>query len=126
METRSEPRVNITLKIVSEIDKDSKQSVTLAKGNRFEATIFDLTTMGAGIMVKYLLPKGLIIDLEIRGVHFGLKEIMRVKAEVRYCAYIKPHTYKCGVKFLDIPAGYQNTIAKFVSAHKDTKTPPRP
>lgn len=115
METRFKHRIKVTLRIVSEIDKHFREKIVLAKGSRFETTICDITATGAGMIVKHYLPKGLVIDLEIRGALFGLRKVMKVKGEVCYCKQVKFRTYRCGVEFLDMPQEYKEAIAKFVN-----------
>ena len=61
--------------------------------------------------------------LEIDGAIFGLKETMKLKAEIRYCVYIKPRNYKCEIKFLSIPEKYKKAIAQFISSYEKRKKP---
>jgi c-di-GMP-binding flagellar brake protein YcgR len=127
MDTRACPRVTIALKVVSRIEEGKEQSIKLATGNRFEAASYDISTVGIGIVTRDLLPKGLVMQLEIEGAPFGLKGPIAVKGEVRYCNYVKSRKYKCGVKFLSMSEKHKKAIAKFVSAHSEqekTRTSP--
>ncbi len=58
METWQGPRVAVSLRVISTIDKSMKDSVALANGNRFESRAYDISVGGIGLLVKYFLPKG--------------------------------------------------------------------
>jgi len=121
METRLASRVNISINVNSRIDAKKDQQVILAEGNRFSAVACNISVLGIAIRVKYFLPKGLVLDLEIDGIYFGLEGPMKIKAEVRHCDYVKYRTYECGLKFLDITAQYKKAIENFVSARGKKK-----
>ena len=123
MQTRLGPRINVTLKIVTKIDESLKQHVHLTKGNRFDVSSYDISAIGIGIYVKYFLPKGLILDLEMDGAPFGLEEKMKIKGEVRHCEYVTVRKYHCGIKFLNLPKNYKKVIDHFVSTHTRRKNP---
>lgn len=120
-ETRLGPRLDLKLKVVSKIDEAADQGLSLAKGNRFGAAAFDVSTRGMGIVVENLLPSGLVIEMEMDGTAFGLKEKMRITGEIRYCKYVRPHRYKCGVKFLDLSESYLKAINHFVTTYERRK-----
>jgi len=117
METRFRRRMKVALKGVLEIDKYFKRKVALAKGNRLEATVCDITEDGACITTEYYLPKELTVGLTIKDLPFGLKQAMTVIGEVRYCNNIEFHRYQCGIKFLALHMKYKKAISKFVSYH---------
>jgi c-di-GMP-binding flagellar brake protein YcgR len=121
METRLGARVNIALAVSSKIDKSAEQNITLAKGNRFTATTCDISTVGIGMRTNFFLPKGLVINMDLEGAPFGLREAIKVKGEVRYCNYVKARNYKCGIKFVNLSSRYRQAIAKFVSLHQAKK-----
>jgi len=123
METRLARRLNISLKVTLRVEEDLKQKFALADGNCFEADVLDISKTGLGIFSKYFIPKGLIVILEIPGDIFKLKEKITLKAEVRYCKFIKSSQYRCGIKFLDISDKYKDTIADFIAAHEKRKEP---
>ena len=123
METRQAPRADISLNVVAEIDEDSRQRFAIAAGRRFAVSAVDISALGMGILSKYFLPKGLILEFEIEGIPFGLRENMKIKGEIRYSRYIKSSTYRCGVKFLNLSDKYQNAIAGFVSTYERRKSP---
>jgi c-di-GMP-binding flagellar brake protein YcgR len=122
METRLSPRINLAFKVVSAIDKSSGQNIKLVNGDSFQASTFDISETGMGIIVKkYYLPKGLLISLSIDGVSFGLKTPIKTRGEIRYCRSIKHRTYKCGVKFLNMPKKHKETIAHFIATYNRRK-----
>jgi c-di-GMP-binding flagellar brake protein YcgR len=122
MKTRLRPRINISLKVVSEIDRDLEQGIVLVSGDRFEAKAFDISEGGIGIFVKYFFPKGLIIQLELERRPFGLKSPMKLNGEICYCNYNrKSRTYKCGVEFLNITKQGKKAIARFISTYEKRK-----
>lgn len=123
METRKAPRINIDLKVISRIDEDAQQKFGLVCGEIFEVNVVDITESGVGILSKFFLPKGLIVKLEIEGAVFNLKEIMKIKGEIRYCNYIKDLGYRCGVKFLNVPDIYREAISRFISSYERRKAP---
>lgn len=123
METRLAQRVKLSLEAVLKIAEEPKQKFALSQGNCFVVNILDISKMGIGLLSKYFMPKGLIVELQLNGDPFGLKETVKVDAEIRWCNYIKPSEYRCGVKFLNILAKYENAIAQFVSANERRKEP---
>ncbi|MFH1504327.1 MAG: PilZ domain-containing protein [Candidatus Omnitrophota bacterium] len=123
METRRQPRVNVSLKVITEVAKSSTQKFSLAGGKSFDVKGVDISVSGVGVISKHFLPKGLIIELEIEGLAFGLREAIRVKARVCYCRYLKSFEYRCGMEFIDISPKYKDAIGKFISAHERRKDP---
>ena len=121
--TRLAPRVKINMEILSEIEKTEGQSVILASDNKFKVNAFDISRKGLGIIVDYLLPKGLIIKLKINGTPFGLTKAMEIKGEITHCKYIKFRQYKCGVKFVDVPAECDKAISDFIAAYEKREVP---
>ena len=123
METRKASRINIDLKVISRIDEDAQQKFGLVCGKTCEINVVDISEGGVGILSKFFLPKGLIIKLEIEGAVFNLKEIMKIKGEIRYCKYTKDLGYQCGVKFLNLSDVYRETVSQFISMHERRRTP---
>jgi c-di-GMP-binding flagellar brake protein YcgR len=123
MDTRSAPRVAVKLRVISTIDKSMKDSVSLAGGNRFEARAYDISVGGIGLLTKYFLPKGLLLELEIEGIPFGLKERITAKGEVTYCKNIQVHKYRCGIRFTEMADQYTKAIAQFVSSYERRSAP---
>lgn len=123
METRRAPRININLKIKSKIPEKYRQKFALTTGASFEVDAVDISMLGIGIFSKYFLPKGLILELEINGEPFELKEEMILTAEVRHCAFIKGQGYRCGVQFLDLSEKYKKVIAEFIATYERRREP---
>jgi len=121
METRLKYRMKLTLRVISEIGKHFKRKVMLARGSRFEVTTYDITIEGMGILLRYYLPRGLVIELAIKGGPFGVKKATTIKGEVRYCNFIRFRHYKCGVRFVNLSARHRRGIARFISVN--TKKP---
>lgn len=121
METRRAPRVNISLKVTSSINKELGQKFSLSADKAFEVDAVDISSLGMGIVAKFFLPQKLVINLEIDGKPFRLDKPMHLKGEVRYCRYIEASTYRCGVKFIDIPKEYQEKISKFIKKYERRK-----
>lgn len=118
IETRLARRVNISLKILSRIDKEMEGKFSLSIGNVFEINLISISILGISIYSKYYLPKGLQVELEIDGKPFGLKESMNIKGEVRYCKQVKLSKYNCGIKFINIQNKYKERIAGFVERRR--------
>jgi len=123
MESRRASRIGIELKIISKVNKEHKQKFSLISGEHFEVKALDISILGVGVLAKYFLPPGLILELEIAGQPFGLEEIIAVKGEIRYCVYMKGCGYKCGVKFLDLKNSYKEAIAQFIATYERRKEP---
>ncbi len=123
METRIALRIDIDLKVVSKIDEGYQQKFGLACGKNFEVKGMDVSELGVGVLSKYFLPKGLIIEAEIDGAFFGLNETMKIKGEVRHCQYIRNLGYKCGLKFLNLPDTYRKAIAQTILTYERRKAP---
>ena len=122
METRLSFRESATINVTVEISKKPEQDIILVDGNRFKARAFNISETGIGLTIKkYLLPKGLIINMLIDGAPFGFKKPLNVKGEVRYCRYTDYKVYKCGVKFMSISTKNKKAIAKFISACEKRK-----
>lgn len=124
MDTRSAPRIPVRLEVLVNIDNKPDQSIKLAAGTQFDATVFDISSKGMGIFIKYFLPRETAIELVLAGAPFGLKDDMKIKSEVKYCNCVATHTYRCGVEFLDLPEEYKNTINSFITKY-DRRQGPR-
>lgn len=123
MDTRQGPRVEVSLRVISTIDKSMKDAVSLANGNRFEARAYDISIGGIGLLTKYFLPKGLLLELEIEGGPFGLQERIIAKGEVTHCKNIQVHKYKCGIKFTDMSDKYIKVISQFIAGYEKRQSP---
>ncbi len=123
MNTRHGPRVEVSLRVISTIDKSMKDSVSLANGNRFEARAYDISVGGIGLLTKYFLPNGLLLELEIEGAPFGLKERITAKGEVVHCKDVQAHKYKCGIGFTEMIDKYIKAIEQFVSNYERRREP---
>lgn len=123
MDTRQGPRVAVSLRVISTIDKSMKDSVSLANGNRFEARAYDISVGGIGLLTKYFLPKGLLLEMEIEGAPFGLQEIITAKGEVAHCKNVQVHKYKCGINFTEMADKYVKAIVQFISNYEKRRDP---
>lgn len=123
METRSNSRNKITMKLHCKIPEDAGQGVKLACGNAFDADALDISRGGVGFSSKYLLPKGVMLELEIEGTLFGLQQPLKLKGEVVHCKFIKDAGYKCGFKFMDTPEDSQKAIDKFIADNEKRQDP---
>ena len=118
METRSDKRDKISLKVNCQICEESGQSLKLACGNKFETNAVDISRSGIGLISKYLLPKGAILELEIDGKLFDLNEAMKIKSEIVHYKFIKDIGYQCGLRFIEISDTYQKAIEKFIAKNE--------
>lgn len=123
MNTRVGPRVEVSLRVISTIDESMKDSISLAGGNRFEARAYDISVGGIGLVTKYFLPKGLLLELEIEGAPFKLKERITAKGEVTHCKNVQAHKYKSGIRFTEMADKYIKVIAEFVASYEKRKDP---
>ena len=123
METRLEHRVKIACQVEMSIADDPGQRFALSQDKALKVEVMDISKVGMGMISSCYFPKGLIIELQIDGAQFGLKELMRLKAEVRWCNYIKPSVYRFGVRFIHPPDIYVQAVSKFVSEHERRKEP---
>jgi c-di-GMP-binding flagellar brake protein YcgR len=123
METRSAPRVAIELKVVCHIDESQKNKFMLASGKSFEVRVLDISELGLGMVSKYFLPRGLILELDIDGKPFGLDINIKTKGEMRYCRITKSFENRCGVKFLGMSDADRKSIAKFVATFERREFP---
>jgi len=122
METRSSSRIEVKLKVVCRIHENFCQQFGLVCGDVFELAAADISEAGIGVISKYFLPKGLILNLEITGIPFN-EEVMKIAGEIRYCIFKKNSGYRCGIKFLDIKEEYRKNIAKLVQTFEQRKFP---
>ena len=125
METRSTPRVAVELKVICHIDESQDASFKLSEGNQFEAQALDISEGGVKLLSKYLIPRGIILDLDIDGKVFGLDRNIKTKGEVRFCESVKGlwKSNRIGVKFLDISDVDREALAKFVAAYERRQFP---
>ena len=117
MKSRLAPRVKTKLKVTSRISDEFKDNFGFTHSDSFDVDVIDISTLGMGIYVDHFLPKGLIVSLDIKGKLLGLKKDISIKAEIRYCAYLKPFVYKCGIRFIDIPSTQIKSINKFIKKY---------
>jgi len=126
IDSRLAKRVRIYLKVISKVDKLFKKKFALADGTDFEASIVDISTSGIGLVLRYFLPRGLVIELTLDGALFGLKGPMKIKGEVRHCKnvpYPKYKLYRVGIKFISVPKLYKKAISELISKLEKRKEP---
>ena len=122
METRSAPRAHVNAEIAFFIDGGEEQKFHLPKNTKFPARLSSISVLGLSMICDKMLPKGLVIKLEVPGEPFLFQETMHIKGEVRYCRQVMLSEYNCGIKFLDIQRDHKDRIAAFVASHrKDVK-----
>jgi c-di-GMP-binding flagellar brake protein YcgR len=121
IETRSAIRVDIKLKVICRIHEDFCQKFGLSCGDSFKLIAVDISVAGIGVISKFFLPKGLILELEIEGIPPDLEKIMKIKGEIRYCMNKKNLGYSCGIKFLDLLDEYKNSITEFIATYEQRK-----
>lgn len=123
METRRSARIPTKIEIDFKISDESKEKFSVTDGESFKVKAVDVSTLGMGIVSPYFVPKGVIAELVIEGAEFGLNEPISVKAEVRYCNYIKSSTYRCGMKFIKVPLTYKKAITEFYLKNERRREP---
>lgn len=123
METRRAPRVSVDMKIISQVDEETKQKFSLSSGRKFEARAVDISTKGIGMVCNFFFPAGLIIEMELVGKLFGVEGVMRIKGEIRYSRYLEPGRYRVGIKFVDTPSVYEKKISEFIATYETRREP---
>lgn len=109
METRKTPRAVAALNAKLKVDSSVKQYFNIAKRS-IEGQIIDIGTGGAGLSLKYFIPKGVKIVLEF----MILDELIEVKGEVRSVSLKGQGLTRLGIKFTDIDEKNKQVIEKFV------------
>ena len=117
MKSRLAPRIKTNLKVTTKISDEFKDNFGFTHSDSFTVDVIDISTLGMGVYVDHFLPKGLIVQLNLKGKPFGLKKDMSINAEIRHCEYLKPFSYKCGIKFIDIPTTQIKSINKFIKKY---------
>jgi c-di-GMP-binding flagellar brake protein YcgR len=123
MDTRLATRTNIDLKIICKIEPKYQQKFGLACGDSFEAKALDISVLGVGLLCKYFLPKGLVLEVDIDFAPFGQNEIIKIRGEIRHAQYLKNLGYRIGIKFLDISYINKKSIDKYVFSRERRKEP---
>lgn len=123
METRGAKRVNINLKVISKPAEEFREQFKLSMDKEFVAKALDISELGIGLLSKYFLPAGLILEMEIEGAPFELAQNMKIKGEIRHCKFIRSSGYQCGIKFIDIPEEYKKAIAHFIAENERRQAP---
>ncbi len=123
MEQVNTLRIPVDLEVAWKIDKKIGQPYQLEIKNVCRTKAFDISCGGMGIISKYFLPYGLRISIAFSAKILGLNKFFRLKGEVRYCNYIKPSNYKCGVKFINPPLLYSKKFSEFKSIFEKRKEP---
>jgi len=123
METRNTLRVPVDLEVIWKIDKKINPSFSLVEKSVCRDKAFNISAGGMGIIAKHYLPIGLRIKLVFSAKILGLNKIIGLKAEVRYCKFIKRSHYKCGIKFIDVPAAYSSKLMDFIAIFEKRKEP---
>ena len=100
---------------------DADTSVHLANGDNFEARAFDISVSEVGLASKHFLPKGLTVEMELEGAPFNLQQNIKVKGEIAYCKSAGVHSYKCGIRFLDLGDSDKEAIVRFITKHNRRK-----
>jgi len=121
MDTRQTKRVDVNLTVMSEVELKGEQQLTLASGNCFKATAYDISKRGIGLHVNTFLPKGLLLKLQLPGKIFDLEKDMKIEGEIAHCRFIRQHEYRCGIKFLKISDEAKSALDKFISTHDKRK-----
>ena len=142
METRLSRRFRKKTKINFKINKNSAASVIALKDKTLEADLYDISVLGIGIITDYYLPKGITLDITLKGSDFGCQDDLFLNGEVRHSKsvllfgykanedketktykYIKRSAYQSGIKFLNITPEQkkliENSIARAERRKKD-------
>ena len=125
MKTKSAPCAAVELKVICRLDGSQDARFRLKRGSPFIARATDISEVGAELLSKYLIPRGIILDLDIDGKVFGLDRNIKTKGEVRFCESVKGlwKSNRIGVKFLDISDVDREALAKFVAAYERRRCP---
>jgi len=120
METRRAFRVDLELIVKCRIDESQRGSFRLIEGDQFDTQAIDISEKGVRVLSRYLIPRGLVLELDIDGKLFGLGHNIKTKSEVRYCETLKGLRKKnrLGLMFLDISEEDRQAIARFVSSNE--------
>jgi len=121
MDTRFSRRIELLVEVDAEINGSAGQKISLASGNKFHAKVVDISESGIGMIIKSYLPKGVIIKLKIGGAPFNINTDIEVKGEICYCRNVDKDTYRCGLKFLNLPEEWRAAIAQFISMYDRRK-----
>ena len=119
METRKAPRLPISSTTKLKVDPSVKGHFGIAKKD-IKVQIIDISVRGIGVLSKYFIPKGVIIDLEFM-ISGGL---ITVRGEVKSAISGGKGLTRLGVKFIDIDKKQHQTIARFIKEN-ERRTQPR-
>lgn len=126
METRSSHRTKFKMTVHCKIADIPGQQVALAGGNRFEVDAFDISKTGLGVFSNVYLPKGVIVELDLKSGAFKLHKEMKLEGEVMYCRSIGANKYKCGFHFKGVNNIHKRAILRFLSMYERRKSPRYP
>ena len=123
MEIDNTLRIPVDLEVVWKVEAKLGQPCKLAIKNACRDMAFDLSAGGIGIISKHFLPIGARIELVFSGSLLGLKKLLRLKGEVRYCTSINQANFRCGIKFIHPPESYSAKFNEFKLASEKRHDP---
>lgn len=118
MESRRAPRVKVFIKVDVQIDESMKGHFDISKKN-IEAHMLDVSILGVGILSKYFIPKGAVLDftfgLPLKSENQEQKEQpFAVKGRVRSAIPWGKGFTRLGVEFFEIDDVHREILGRFL------------
>ncbi|MFA4982071.1 MAG: PilZ domain-containing protein [Candidatus Omnitrophota bacterium] len=138
METRGQKREPVNFLAEYAIDEATEKTIKLnvpakdASGKAVfqKAGLLDISVQGCGLDSLYLIPPGVILDINIESAPFAAeagkdrKEPMRVTGSVRSCSMKSQGHYRLGIQFTKISNEDKDLLSAFIT-NKERRSSPR-
>jgi len=119
METRRAKRLQASFKVNLKIDPSLTKYFKLRK-ETVEVDTLDISVLGVGLLSKYFIPKGVIVNLQLK----INDKIIDAKGEIRSAVSWGKGLSRLGIKLIDLGESEQKIIEKFIKEN-ERRTEPR-
>ncbi len=118
METRRAKRLKTSFSVKLKLDLSSGQHFQVKDGS-VEAGALDISTLGVGLMSKCFIPKGIVVDLELK---INNKTI-ETRGEIRSAVSGGKGLTRLGIQFVGLDNSQKEIIDNFIKENERRSQP---
>jgi hypothetical protein len=118
METRRVKRLKASFKAKLNIDSSITQRFNIRQEN-IEVEVLDISVLGIGLVCKYFIPKGVIVNLQLKINN----KLIDVKGEIRSAISGGKGLTRLGIQFIDLDNSEFEIIDKFIKDNERRNEP---
>jgi len=118
METRRAKRLKASFKVKLKVDTSLTQHLHFQKDS-IDVVTLDISTLGAGLLSKYFIPKGVIVDLKLNIDN----KTVQTKGEIMSAVSGGKGLTRLGIKFIDLDKNQLKIIENFIKKNERRSQP---